>query len=87
MKTSRLLIGIAAAAMSIAPVAAQAGTRASDARAVAVQPVKMSTVTRSAQTAEKKNELGGAGLIVAILAFAAIIGGIVIAADDKSSGS
>ncbi|QPD00441.1 hypothetical protein IRL76_07305 [Qipengyuania soli] len=78
-------MGLGAAAMSIAPVAAQAGTRASDAGAVAVQPVKMSTVTRSAQTAEKKNELGGPGLIIAILAVAAIIAGIVIAADDDKS--
>lgn len=85
MKTSRLLMGIGAAAMAIAPVAAQAGTRAADAGTVAVQPVKMSTVSRSAMTSEKKNEVGGPGLVIAILAVAAIIAGIVIAADDDAS--
>ena len=53
MKTSRLFMGFGAAAMAIAPVAAQAGTRAADAGVVAVQPVKMSTVSRSTQAAEK----------------------------------
>lgn len=85
MKTSRLLMGFGAATMAIAPVAAQAGTRAADAGVVAVQPVKMSTVSRSAQTAEKKNELGGPGLIIAILAVAAIVAGIIIAADDNDA--
>ncbi|MBX7540828.1 hypothetical protein [Qipengyuania sphaerica] len=81
MKTTRLLSGIGAIAMAIAPVAAQAGTRASDAT-VSVQPVKMSSVSRASQAADQKSEMaGGAGLIIAILAAAAVIVGIIIAVD------
>ena len=81
MKTSRLLSGIGAVAMAIVPVAAQAGTRASDAT-VAVQPVKMSAVSRASQTADNKSEMGGgSSVIIAILAAAAVIVGIIIAVD------
>ena len=84
MKTSRLLTGIGAVALAATSVTAHAGTRAADAPVVA-EPVKLSTasdVTRSTATAKKQSELGGPGLIIAVIAGIAIIVGIVIAADD-----
>lgn len=83
MKTSRLLSGLGAVAMAVAPVAAQAGTRAAEADVVSVQPVKMSSVSRATSEAERKSELaGGSSVIIAILAAAAVIAGIIIAVDD-----
>ncbi|MDG6079619.1 hypothetical protein E3U23_10475 [Erythrobacter litoralis] len=87
MKTGRILAGAAAAAMAFAPIAAQAGTRASDAGTVSVQPVKMSSLTRSAKPAEKKSEAGGSAVIIAVLAAAAVVAGIVVAADDDDNRS
>ena len=88
MKISRLLSGIGAVAVAMAPVAAQAGTRAADTGVVSVQPVKMSTVSRASATAEKKSELaGGSATIIAILAAAAVIVGIIIAVDDDDDVS
>lgn len=84
MKTSRLLTGLGAVALAATSVTAHAGTRASDAPVVA-EPVKLSTasdVTRSTATAKKQSELGGPGLIIAVIAGIAIIVGIIIAADD-----
>lgn len=67
-------IGMAAAAAASlvsAPVLAQAS-----------QPV--SSVARTSATVEGENELeGGSGIIIAILAAAAVIAGIVIAADGS----
>ena len=83
MLTSRFLAGVAAATLAIAPVAAQAGTRAADAGAVSVEPVKMSTLTRSAKPAAKKSEAGGSAVIVAVLAAAAVVAGIIAATDDN----
>ena len=67
-------IGMAAAAAASlvsAPVLAQAS-----------QPV--SSVARTSATVESENDLeGGSGIIIAILAAAAVIAGIVIAADGS----
>ena len=67
-------IGMAAAAAASlvsAPVLAQA-----------VQPV--SSVARTSATVENGNDLeGGSGIIIAILAAAAVIAGIIIAADGS----
>ena len=93
MKTSRLLAGLGAVAMAATSVAATAGTRAADASNVNVQPVKLSAVSgdvaRSTLTEENQSELGGAGLIIAIIAGIAVIVGIIAAAsdDDDSPGS
>ena len=93
MKTSRLLAGLGAVAMAATSVSATAGTRAVDASNVNVQPVKLSAVSgdvaRSTFTEEKQGELGGAGLIIAIIAGVAVIVGIIAAAsdDDDSPGS
>lgn len=85
MKTSRLLSGLGAVAMAVAPVAAQAGTRAADTGAIAVQPVKMSGVERGTETVTTKSELGGSATILAALAAIAVIIGIIIAVDDDDT--
>ena len=85
MKTSRLLSGLGAVAMAVVPVAAQAGTRAADTGAIAVQPVKMSGVERGTETVTTKSELGGSATILAVLAAVAIIVGIIIAVDDDTT--
>lgn len=93
MKTSRLLAGLGAVAMATTSVAATANTRAADASNVAVQPVKLSAasgdVARSALTETEQSELGGTGLIIAILAGIAVITGVIVAAsdDDDSPGA
>ena len=93
MKTSRLLAGLGAVAMAATSVTATAGTRAAGASNVNVQPVKLSAVSgdvaRSTLTEENQSELGGAGLIIAIIAGIAVIVGIIAAAsdDDDSPGS
>ncbi len=91
MKISRLLSGLGAVAMAVAPVAAQAGTRASDAGALTVQPVKMSTVSRTAKPAGMKSEAGGSATILAVVAAIAVILGILVATggddDDRTPGS
>jgi hypothetical protein len=93
MKTSRLLAGLGAVAMAATSVSATAGTRAADASNVNVQPVKLSAVSgnvaRSTLTEKKQSELGGAGLIIAIIAGVAVVAGVVAAAsdDDDSPGS
>lgn len=78
----RMLAGAGALAMAIAPIAAQAGTRASEAETVSVKPVAMAPVSRAAKSAEKKSEIGGSSVIIAVLAAAAVIAGIVVATDD-----
>ena len=94
MKTSRLLAGLGAVAMAATSVTATAGTRAVDASNVNVQPVKLSAVSgdvaRSTLTEKKQSEMGGAGLIIAIIAGIAVVVGIIAAAsddDDRSPGA
>lgn len=78
----RMLAGAGAIAMAIAPIAAQAGTRAADAQTVSVKPVTMAPVSRASKSAEKKSEIGGSSVLIAVLAAAAVIAGIVVAASD-----
>ena len=85
MKTSRLLSGLGAVAMAVVPVAAQAGTRAADTGAIAVQPVKMSGVERGAETVTTSSEMGGSAVILAVLAAVAVIVGIIVAVDDDTT--
>ena len=86
----KILGGLAAAAMLAAPVAAQAGTRAGD-NSVRVAPVAQTVTSDAAyagRSVSEENELRGPGLIIAVLALAAIIAGIIIAADgDGSDGA
>lgn len=65
------MAAVAAASLVSAPVLAQA-----------VQPV--SSIARTSATVESENDLeGGSGIIIAILAAAAVIAGIIIAADGS----
>lgn len=67
MIAKKILISASAAAMAFAPVAASAA------------PVG---VERSSASAKDTSELGGAGLIIAILAGIAVVAGVVVAASD-----
>ena len=67
MIAKKILISATAATMAFAPVAASAA------------PV---AVERQTATSEETSELGGAGLIIAILAGLTVIGGIIAAASD-----
>ena len=88
--TSKVIMTAAAAGMAFAPIAAQANTRAADAA-----PVYTNTAAQPGQgrAAEGENAVGTTGILVAIFAGAAIIGGIVIAAgedggdDNQSPGA
>jgi hypothetical protein len=70
------LAAAAAISVAVAPTAATAGTRAGD-----VVPATYS-VDRASATAESASELGGAGLIIAIIAGVAVIVGVIAAASD-----
>lgn len=65
------MAAVAAASLVSAPVMAQAVESVS-------QPVRT-----SAQTADESDLEGGSGIIIAILAAAAVIAGIIIAADGS----
>lgn len=66
------MAAVAAASLVSAPVFAQA--------APASQPVRA-----AASTADESNVEGGSGIILAILAAAAVIAGIIIAADGSDN--
>lgn len=85
----KILGGLAAATMVLAPVAAQAGTRAGDSvvRVAPVAEAMTSDAGYAGRTVSEENRLAGAGLIIGLLALAAIVAGIVIAADDGSDGA
>lgn len=70
------MAAIAAASLVSAPVLAQAA-----------QPVKsVSAPVRAGTTADSDSKLeGSSGIIIAVLAAAAVIGGIIIAADGDSN--
>ncbi len=75
---ARAVMAAAAAAMVIAPVAAQANTRAGDTGSVYRVPASKPGVGRAAKG---ESNSGGETILIALLATAAIIGGIIIAAD------
>lgn len=76
---NRIILTAAAASMTVLPVAAQANTRAGDNGAI------YSTSTPGLGRTADGEEVGGSGvsIILAILAAAAVIGGIIIAADPN----
>lgn len=83
MKTvNRLFLTAAAASMAVLPVAAQANTRAGDSGAI------YSTSAPGLGRDAEGEEVGGSGvgIILAILAAAAVIGGIIVAADSNDDG-
>lgn len=70
MLLKKIMVSASATAMAFAPVAASAAPAA---------PV---AVDRQSQAAGDSSELGGAGLIIAILAGIAVVAGVVVAASD-----
>ncbi len=85
---SRLMVAAAATSMAVAPIAAQANTRAGDSAPVYTSSVSQPGLARSAEGEELR---GGAGILIALLAAAAAIGGIIAVADteddDQSPGT
>lgn len=66
------MAAVAAASLVSAPVLAQA-----------VQPVSSQVERTGASAADESNLEGGSGIVLAILAAAAVIAGIIIAADGS----
>ncbi len=80
MVFGKVMAGVAAASLAIAPAAASANTRA-DAAMPAVQASTIGMGDRVSASVSAEERLEGQGLILAALALAAIIAGIIIAVD------
>lgn len=80
---TRLCMTAAAASMAVLPIAAQANTRAGDNAAVYTTSASQPGVGRAAEGESAKS---GFGIILGILAAAAIIGGIYFASDSDDDG-
>ena len=83
MKTvNRVILTAAAASMAVLPVAAQANTRAGDSGAI------YSASAPGLGRADDGEEVGGSGvgIILGILAAAAVIAGIIVASDSEDDG-
>lgn len=78
--TSRVMVAAAAASMAFAPIAVQANTRASDTTPV----YSTGSAAQPGMGREAKGEevTGAPGILIAILAVAAVVGGIVAVTDD-----
>lgn len=82
MKTAnRLFLAAAAASVAVLPIAAQANTRAGDSGSV--YSVSAPGLGRSAQGESLEST---EGVIIGILAAAAIVGGIVLASESEDDG-
>jgi hypothetical protein len=75
---SRLAVAVAGASMAFAPISATAATRAADNTTV----YQASAAVPGTGRAAKGEKLVSPGILLAVFAGAAIIAGIVIAADD-----
>ena len=76
MRLGKYLMAAAAATMAVAPaVAAPANPAAS---------LSVAKSVRAGSVSGKKNELAGGGILIAVLAVAAVAAGIVVVADDNS---
>lgn len=82
MKFSRLISAAAAAGMIIAPVVAEAGTRASAARSYTVDAPAIEGARQSASVESDQNF--DSGVLLALLALLLIGGGIAIAASQSN---
>jgi hypothetical protein len=80
---TRLAVSAAAASMAVMPIAAQANTRAGDNAAVYSTSAAQTGVGR---TAEGEDAKSGFGIILGLLAAAAIIGGVFFASDSDDNG-
>ena len=81
---SRLAVTAAAASMAFAPIAAQANTRAAD--SAPVYTAQSSAQPGLARDAEGEDLAGSPSIIIALLAAAAIIGGVVAISDNEDDG-
>ncbi|MET4131836.1 hypothetical protein ABIE62_000952 [Porphyrobacter sp. MBR-155] len=80
---ARSVMAAAAATMALAPVAAQANTRAGDSASVYRVSASKPGVGRAAQgESNSDREVNAETIIIALLATAAIIGAIIIAASS-----
>lgn len=84
MKFSKIASALAASSLLVAPIAAQAGTRASSS---AVYPAATYSANRASAQVEDENSLVGAGWIIAILAGGVVAFAVAKAVDSKSSGA
>jgi hypothetical protein len=80
---TRLAVSAAAASMAVMPIAAQANTRAGDNAAVYSTSAAQPGVGRAAEGEDAKS---GFGIILGLLAAAAIIGGVFFASDSDDNG-
>ena len=80
---SRMMFAAAAASMAFAPIAAQAGTRASDSGAVYSTSSSLPGMGREEDGESIKS---GLSIILALLAAGLIVTGIVFATDDDGEG-
>ena len=76
-----VLASAAAIGLAVAPVAAQAGTRAASSLPT-LETGSVSLGERTTAKVKKDENLQGSGLIIGVIALAAGIAGIVAAADD-----
>ncbi len=79
---SRMAMAAAAATMAIAPVAAQASTRAGDNGSV----YSVSSAPGIGRAAEGEAAVGGVPIIIGLLGLAAIIGGVIMASSSDDDG-
>lgn len=77
----KIVGALTAIGLVAAPVAASAGTRANDVVPAAAK------VQRSVEGVDQVNEIRGSAVIVAILALAAVIAGLIFAFDDNDDDS
>lgn len=83
MKTAtRLAMAAAAASMAVMPIAAQANTRAGDSGSV----YSVTAAPGIGRAAEGEQAKGGFSIILALLASAAIVAGIVLASSSDDNG-
>ena len=80
---SRIMVAVAATGMMVAPIAAQAGTRASGSDSVYSVSASQPGLGRADEGESIK---GGATIILALLAAAAVIGGIISASSTDDNG-
>jgi hypothetical protein len=80
---TRMMMTAAAATMAFAPIAAQAGTRASDKGSV--YSVSAPGVGRAAN-GEEQDGGSASAIIIGLLAAAAVIAGIYFVADSNDNG-
>ncbi|MGE4306340.1 MAG: hypothetical protein AB7E24_20200 [Novosphingobium sp.] len=84
MKLRNVFPAVAAAGLVFAPVAAQAGTKA--AASIPAAGVSIASEGARASTAVAKKQKATSGLLIGGIALAAVVGGVIISADDNGSG-